>query len=402
MPIFQPPLSTSLSISSNPPSPHLTVKFDATFEPNEDQSGTWEIWTDIPALSTDGTPKYASDQWHAISFDKSSDDLVLHVEVLTPANVGSSWAYTYRRVFQDGNIHWLGGPGSNGEIKVVQGEEAVPAVSDDRSEGAVMKEETARADEPDDPEPKAEGLKEEVTSAAEPVVEVSAEGSKEHEEEMNETPVPAEEIDSIREIPSSESTEPAPPPVLQICPTPFTNKIPATNEETVSRLVDDEPSAPGPMLKAAPIESEEDASSSDITDSTTTQSSTEAPQTVSTTRPIGQSQDLVTFFSIFKALGSFLSNIWSWFFATAHTKVKRAHYEGEVDDLEEPEVHTPVNERTPLLRVGIVSDGMTHSLTTRPQLSASLLHRLAAPRLPPLLSLAKRLTTSLRSTTSRE
>jgi hypothetical protein len=40
----------------------------------------------------------------------------LRVVATIPVTAGQSYGYTFRRVFNNGEIHWLGGEGSNGTI----------------------------------------------------------------------------------------------------------------------------------------------------------------------------------------------------------------------------------------------------------------------------------------------
>jgi len=156
MPSFRPPLSHTSHVSSALPrssesgeASYISLDFFLTFQPEEDQSGSWEIWTDIPALhyATGGTDT-AIGEWHAIPF-KSIDQEETQakesanpsepslITLPAPASVDDAccqytlranaviypvaqavYAYTYRRVLLDGNIQWLGGEGTNGVIQL--------------------------------------------------------------------------------------------------------------------------------------------------------------------------------------------------------------------------------------------------------------------------------------------
>lgn len=160
MPSFQSPLSytSRLDVHPSPAEPayvHLT--FLATFDENEDTSGTWEIWTDLPLLDEKGKVTSDEGSWRSIAFQpveigkapvvngstsdevphSSSSTLALEATSLPetlresvtrmslslsiPASAGQTYAYTYRRVLPSGETHWLGGEGSNGVISVVEG-----------------------------------------------------------------------------------------------------------------------------------------------------------------------------------------------------------------------------------------------------------------------------------------
>jgi len=154
MPSFQPPLSHTSNVLSTSASPnddtYLSLDFFLDFEPEEDQSGQWEIWTDIPSLvGADGNPNEAMGGWHAIRFhsvnqnsssetESEQTDSPSSIKLSAPSEINAqaihtlranaiiapdtdaTYSYTYRHVFPDGNIHWLGGEGSNGVIQLVK------------------------------------------------------------------------------------------------------------------------------------------------------------------------------------------------------------------------------------------------------------------------------------------
>lgn len=160
MPSFQPPLSQTSRVpsiySSSEGDAYLSLDFFLLFQPGEDQSGDWEIWTDIPSLSgANGRPSPAIGEWHAIRFhpikpekrrpskvqssgiDPTATAITLPVPaadvderthhtlranaIIKPIP-SAIYSYTYRRVLPDGNVHWLGGEGSNGVIELVGGD----------------------------------------------------------------------------------------------------------------------------------------------------------------------------------------------------------------------------------------------------------------------------------------
>lgn len=161
MPSFQPPLSY-VSTVHIPPSAsdqtyaHLT--FLATFNHNEDASGTWEIWTDLPVVDQGGTVTSEPGSWRGLAFssvdigkalvnshptdghpvsDKNGPIIQLEsslspepvkedvtrmsLSVSIPAQASQHFAYTYRRILSSSETHWLGGEGSNGVIHFEEG-----------------------------------------------------------------------------------------------------------------------------------------------------------------------------------------------------------------------------------------------------------------------------------------
>ncbi|WRT68931.1 uncharacterized protein IL334_005913 [Kwoniella shivajii] len=156
MPDFHPPLahSSDVTVSSNSSHPYIQLNFFATFNEDEDSSGSWEIWTDLPRLDDHGHALSQPGEWRSIQFknyDKSAilpcgngsngiSDQTIHIKTLDdypvpttgprtmylstviPASTGQEFSYTYRHITTSGETHWLGGMGGNGAIKMIEGE----------------------------------------------------------------------------------------------------------------------------------------------------------------------------------------------------------------------------------------------------------------------------------------
>ncbi|WVQ93332.1 hypothetical protein IAU59_000400 [Kwoniella sp. CBS 9459] len=152
MPLFHPPLAhvSQIPVTVDPSLPFVQLSFYAVLDENEDVNGAWEIWTDLPKVDDQGNVISQPAEWRAIAFEADvhrpvapvtdghhSDSLLikafdnypvapsqprtLSFTLSVPANVGSEFAYTYRHITQSGETHWLGGPGGNGAIKLVDG-----------------------------------------------------------------------------------------------------------------------------------------------------------------------------------------------------------------------------------------------------------------------------------------
>ncbi|KAK4685640.1 hypothetical protein P7C73_g4508, partial [Tremellales sp. Uapishka_1] len=150
MPTFQPPLSHTAFVrvdSARDNFIHLT--FSASFADGEDTSGTWEIWTDLPSSDEQGDQLSSDGQWRAAQFvhanngskhnlhqdlegsvhlaadippsAASTSTTTLYLENTILATPGRAYAYTYRHVLPSGEVHWLGGEGGNGVIRIQEG-----------------------------------------------------------------------------------------------------------------------------------------------------------------------------------------------------------------------------------------------------------------------------------------
>lgn len=158
MPTVNPPLGreTKVPIASSDADRFVHLHFTLTFEPAEDSTGSWELWTDIADVNDDGHVIADPGEWRSVSFvhdsygphpaeevihqDAPSDSsrvLALPSMPLTPialpAKTGmsaemvvpaknASYAYTYRRVLTSGETQWLGNGGDNGVVRVFEGE----------------------------------------------------------------------------------------------------------------------------------------------------------------------------------------------------------------------------------------------------------------------------------------
>lgn len=158
MPTFNPPLGreTNIPIRSSDADRFVHLRFTVSFEPTEDTSGSWELWTDIADVDASGTVTTGQGEWRNVTFFDPSkirlegeeaiaqDEPSSSVRVITipstpilpdvlPAKVelvaemvvpalNASYAYTYRRVLSSGEILWLGNGGDNGVVRVIEGE----------------------------------------------------------------------------------------------------------------------------------------------------------------------------------------------------------------------------------------------------------------------------------------
>lgn len=161
MPTFNPPLAreTSIPISSSDADRFVHLHFTLAFEPTEDTSGTWELWTDIADVNLEGQVATQPGEWRNVNFipkqptiangDESHDDATdesattikltstpitqpalpafteLVADMIVPAH-NASYAYTYRRVTTSGETHWLGNGSDNGVVRVFEGEQITP------------------------------------------------------------------------------------------------------------------------------------------------------------------------------------------------------------------------------------------------------------------------------------
>jgi len=151
MPTFLPPLSHTSNVSpAADPSKlaYIRLDFHLTLGSGEDTCCHWEIWTNIPSLNEHGELISPHGQWHGIAFsplpapssvkpqtsasssaitlnappkeDLPRDLTVLRGRAIVAPKPGAEFAYTYRRVYPDGGIEWLGGSGSNGVIRILE------------------------------------------------------------------------------------------------------------------------------------------------------------------------------------------------------------------------------------------------------------------------------------------
>ncbi|KAK8843421.1 hypothetical protein IAR55_007078 [Kwoniella newhampshirensis] len=159
MPTFHPPLACTTSVpipAATSTDSFVHLNFFVTFKSQEDSSGSWEIWTDLPRLDDQGRVIAEPGEWRAETFNLYQDVSLLeqegddsdghlasptvHLEALdahpsaaknpktlylsatVPASVDTSYSYTFRHVTEGGDIQWLGGVGGNGFIKLENGE----------------------------------------------------------------------------------------------------------------------------------------------------------------------------------------------------------------------------------------------------------------------------------------
>lgn len=167
MPSYNPPLAseTHIPISSSDANRFVHLHFTLSFEPTEDASGTWELWTDIADVNPDGQVVTQPGEWRSVDFIPSSKQLIipnghghgshddydatdesgttiklvstpiipstppacteLVADMIVPAH-NTSYAYTYRRVTTSGETHWLGNGSDNGVVRVFEGEKIPP------------------------------------------------------------------------------------------------------------------------------------------------------------------------------------------------------------------------------------------------------------------------------------
>lgn len=119
---FNPPLDnlTSLQLPVHPVDLYFSARFSSTDDHfNARLSGVRvEIWCDVPGNETiDG-------QWRALQFDWLEDSLLL---IIPSRALNHPWrtrfSFTYRLVYSNGNIKWLGAYGMNGELVVYKNDE---------------------------------------------------------------------------------------------------------------------------------------------------------------------------------------------------------------------------------------------------------------------------------------
>jgi hypothetical protein len=136
------------------------LSFTLLFEPGEDASGSWELWTDIPNVDNKGDLTTGPGEWRAVTFEsrqttnghvkqdssKAIDkdgmmvlpstpvtppslplDPTLLAEMVVPAH-NAHFSYTYRRVHESGDTQWLGNGGDNGIVRVFENDTASPQI----------------------------------------------------------------------------------------------------------------------------------------------------------------------------------------------------------------------------------------------------------------------------------
>jgi hypothetical protein len=168
MPTFRPPLAhkSIVTVPLGSASSYVHLTFVATFEPDEDQQGAWQIWTNLPNCAGNDIPTGPAGEWHAHTFQvvpvQSSDEVPndrlkgeegasiikippslsrdeadpsrphsLLAHVVVPANTGIEYAYTFRHVTSSGETRWLGSGGSNGIVSLQEG--STSFLEDERS-----------------------------------------------------------------------------------------------------------------------------------------------------------------------------------------------------------------------------------------------------------------------------
>ncbi|WWC73229.1 uncharacterized protein I206_107195 [Kwoniella pini CBS 10737] len=156
MPRFHPPLSHSSTIHIDSTHPYIQLNFFAVFAEGEDLSGSWQIWSDLPQLDEHGATISRPGEWTATDFrsflpsipkvdesqhiNGSLSNTAIHVRsrtdihitssgpptlfasIIIPATDGARYSYTYRHITPSNEIHWLGGVGGNGIIRMTEGE----------------------------------------------------------------------------------------------------------------------------------------------------------------------------------------------------------------------------------------------------------------------------------------
>ena len=155
MPTFYPRLSQSIHIpigSTKQDKPFIHLSFFATFHGDEDQTGSWEIWTDLPLLNERGERENAIGEWRTIKLsppieEVQSNSTVDDIDQVTPLidltysasksieaeipwptitasiavpAIPEVYAYTFRHILPSGDIQWLGAEGSNGVISIIE------------------------------------------------------------------------------------------------------------------------------------------------------------------------------------------------------------------------------------------------------------------------------------------
>lgn len=149
MPTFNPPLGreTTVPVASTDRERYVHLCFTLTFDAGEDPAGSWELWTDIADVHSNGQ----EGGWRAVQFraaepakDAQQDEhsqitpllslpstpnlsaappatLTLVAEMVVPAHP-ATYAYTHRHVTESGETRWLGNGGDNGVVRVIEGE----------------------------------------------------------------------------------------------------------------------------------------------------------------------------------------------------------------------------------------------------------------------------------------
>ncbi|WVQ64041.1 uncharacterized protein L199_002200 [Kwoniella botswanensis] len=168
MPTFHPPLAHTSHVPIPQTASHAYVQlnFFATFTDGEDESGSWELWTDLPRLDDQGNPTSQPGEWRAAQFqpyippspqdtkqkhkhqqtngDATASPLYLkasagypspttpgqktfYLSIVLPALPDQQYSYTYRHITSSGETQWLGGMGGNGSIKL-NGDDVEPKI----------------------------------------------------------------------------------------------------------------------------------------------------------------------------------------------------------------------------------------------------------------------------------
>ena len=197
MPSFFPNLGSQQEIdvpTTSEKDSYVHLCFHVTFQQDEDRSGLWEVWTNLPALDSAGNRLHEDGQWHTLPFKEpiyptfsadpnavesladlgGPDSIIVRAETRPSSSpprhsrfsaeaviVASEgrFEFTFRRTFPSGEVHWLGGEGGNGCI-ITKASEAVNATDgitpakanvDDLGAAALFEESWAIALVPDGP-----------------------------------------------------------------------------------------------------------------------------------------------------------------------------------------------------------------------------------------------------------
>ncbi|OCF72581.1 hypothetical protein I204_06963 [Kwoniella mangroviensis CBS 8886] len=168
MPTFNPPLAhtSHIPIPRTASQPYVQLNFFAAFPDGEDESGSWELWTDLPRIDDQGNIISQSGEWTAAQFqpyippspqdtkqkhkhqqtngDATASPIYLkasagypplttpvqktyYLSIAVPALPDQQYSYTYRHITSSGETHWLGGMGGNGSIKL-NGDDVEPKI----------------------------------------------------------------------------------------------------------------------------------------------------------------------------------------------------------------------------------------------------------------------------------
>ena len=146
MPTFHPSLGSTIfvrhtSTSDDDSFAHIT--FHAKYAADEDRSGLWQVWTNLPLLDEQGESFFSVGEWHAMTLSEpvnnkplsenqhhrttalelhashsAPNDIILTAAGVIDATILRAYSFTFRRVFGNGDVHWLGYDGGNGSIEV--------------------------------------------------------------------------------------------------------------------------------------------------------------------------------------------------------------------------------------------------------------------------------------------